>query len=368
MVYNKYMRYIFFFLRSLFLRFLFFFNILLLLIFLTFYIFLSKNLYFLNVKNTNSLIFKKNKNKNNLIRKEILFFFIKKKIIKKIIILTIIIFIFLNFIFSYFLFYQFEFFKEIKFNFLNMNNVSYIKSKFNNINEINNLILNINNLIFNIKKYFNNKFFFISSIVHDLRIPLTRIYFILEIIINKNNKNYINLIKENIDECDFLMKIFLKYLEIDYRFISFKKIDLNFLLNQVINLEKNNSIKIENFISSKEIILKVNYLSIKRVVINIIRNAINYGNSWIRITSGCSKNKKNNYAWFKIEDNGPGISKDKLKFLFYPFITQKKKKKNFNTGLGLAIVKYIIEQHKGKIKTGVSIKGGFLIKIYLPKN
>jgi signal transduction histidine kinase len=52
-----------------------------------------------------------------------------------------------------------------------------------------------------------------------------------------------------------------------------------------------------------------------------------------------------NFAIIIIEDNGCGISEDKMSTIFNPFITYKKN----GTGLGLPIAQSILTNHYGAI-------------------
>ena len=63
-----------------------------------------------------------------------------------------------------------------------------------------------------------------------------------------------------------------------------------------------------------------------------------------------------------LSDNGPGIHKDDLKFVFDPFFTRSPK----GSGLGLSITHSIIEEHGGKIMVESSEGEGASFKIYLP--
>lgn len=65
----------------------------------------------------------------------------------------------------------------------------------------------------------------------------------------------------------------------------------------------------------------------------------------------------------RVEDNGPGIPKEKADRVFDPYVTGKAK----GTGLGLAIVKKIIEEHGGMISIDTDYRDGaaFLIKLPL---
>jgi PAS domain S-box-containing protein len=69
----------------------------------------------------------------------------------------------------------------------------------------------------------------------------------------------------------------------------------------------------------------------------------------------------------EVEDNGPGISQNRLKKVFEPFYTSKKVGEG--TGLGLSISYFIItEQHKGTMEVSSILGEGTKFTITLPNN
>lgn len=63
-----------------------------------------------------------------------------------------------------------------------------------------------------------------------------------------------------------------------------------------------------------------------------------------------------------VEDNGPGIEKDKYEKVFEPFYTNRAD----GTGLGLAIVRQTVEGHRGTIEVSESELGGAQLTLTLP--
>jgi signal transduction histidine kinase len=63
-------------------------------------------------------------------------------------------------------------------------------------------------------------------------------------------------------------------------------------------------------------------------------------------------------------DTGPGISREDLPKIFYPFFTKKER----GTGLGLSIAYRIVEEHKGKLAVKSTPGIGTTFEIILPKN
>ncbi len=85
---------------------------------------------------------------------------------------------------------------------------------------------------------------------------------------------------------------------------------------------------------------------IKQVLVNLVENAIKYGNDNGTITAGCYETDGKN-AYIEISDDGPGISEEHLPRIFERFYRADRHRARAigGTGLGLAIVKHIIEAH-----------------------
>jgi signal transduction histidine kinase len=98
---------------------------------------------------------------------------------------------------------------------------------------------------------------------------------------------------------------------------------------------------------------------IRQVLWNILLNAVQAMGS--RGTMTIKTGRRGEWAFFRVKDTGPGISKETMKKLFKPFQTTKQQ----GTGLGLAIADRIIKAHGGRIE--VESRGrGAAFTVYLP--
>jgi len=73
---------------------------------------------------------------------------------------------------------------------------------------------------------------------------------------------------------------------------------------------------------------------------------------------------------FKVIDNGSGIDKKDIEFIFSPGFSTKINYQTgqINRGLGLSLVKDIVENHlKGRIQIESSLGSGTSFSIYIPK-
>jgi signal transduction histidine kinase len=111
-----------------------------------------------------------------------------------------------------------------------------------------------------------------------------------------------------------------------------------------------------------------------QVLSNLIKNSIDFvpkdnGRIVIKVEDEKSDSEDNRNILFTVEDNGCGISPDKVKNLFKKFyqINTTLTRKHGGTGLGLAISKGIIESHGGRIWLDESYTGGASFKFTLPR-
>lgn len=97
-----------------------------------------------------------------------------------------------------------------------------------------------------------------------------------------------------------------------------------------------------------------------QVLLNLLRNAAQAAPDKGMIKLSISQGSHGTF--FKVEDNGEGISQENKQRIFQPFFTTK----STGSGLGLAIVNRYIEAHSGKITVDDSDLGGAKLEFFLP--
>lgn len=106
---------------------------------------------------------------------------------------------------------------------------------------------------------------------------------------------------------------------------------------------------------------------IKQVLVNLIENALKYGNENGTITAGCYE-MDDHHVYIEISDDGPGMAEEHLSRIFERFYRADRSRSRAigGTGLGLAIVKHIIEAHGQTVnvrsKVGVGSSFGFTLE------
>jgi two-component system, NtrC family, nitrogen regulation sensor histidine kinase NtrY len=109
-------------------------------------------------------------------------------------------------------------------------------------------------------------------------------------------------------------------------------------------------------------LVRVDPDQIKRVLVNLIDNAIEATSRSGTITIETQHDPSNNLARLVLADNGPGIPPADRDKLFMPYYSTKKR----GSGLGLAIVRRIVAEHGGTIEVGENTPTGARFTIELP--
>jgi two-component system, NtrC family, nitrogen regulation sensor histidine kinase NtrY len=101
---------------------------------------------------------------------------------------------------------------------------------------------------------------------------------------------------------------------------------------------------------------------IRRVVINLVDNAIEAMERRGEIVLETQLDASNGVVRVTVSDNGPGIPPAEREKLFLPYYSTKRR----GSGLGLAIVRRIIAEHGGSIDVGDNTPRGTRFTIELP--
>ncbi len=213
-----------------------------------------------------------------------------------------------------------------------------------------------------IQKQISERTQMLAGVSHDLRTPLTRMRLSVEMSMKgKDKEEFVS----DIDEMEKMLEGYLSFVSGEGGEINVE-VDLNETILSIINKsrETNALIRYSTTESIKPIMGREQAL--KRAITNILTNAFKYGKT---------VNVKLARHGFKmidviIEDDGPGIPKDKRDEVFKAFyrLEESRNKETGGVGLGLSIAKDIITSHGGKIVLEDSAElGGLKVVISLPK-
>lgn len=198
---------------------------------------------------------------------------------------------------------------------------------------------------------------FIATLTHDLKSPIIAEQKALEFMISKENlcsemnfKEYLQDIhKTNEDLLKIVNNLLLVYHYESGRFLLNKtKTNIKEIIENSVKtlkyLAEEKEMKIFYEIEDNLPLINIDKDEINRVVLNLIGNAIRHTKKGIFIKVNAVRKK--HFIQISIQDNGEGISKDRIPTIFERYPTEKRK---VGTGLGLYLSKQIVEAHDGKI-------------------
>lgn len=225
-------------------------------------------------------------------------------------------------------------------------------------------------------KYENSRKLLLASISHDLRTPLTSIKGYTEalqdgIVSDEETKErYMNIIIGKTNKLNTLIDDLFVYskMELGEFQIEKTKIASDFLLEGLLmpKIEEYADANFEFQLdkSFPMVMLDVDQRRIAQVIDNIIHNASKYTRTYIHVRVTTFKE----YLQIFVEDDGCGIPKDELPFIFDQFYKVEKSRNasEQGTGLGLAITKRLVTAHGGRISVKSVEDEGTTFKIELP--
>jgi signal transduction histidine kinase len=217
---------------------------------------------------------------------------------------------------------------------------------------------------------------FASDASHELRTPVSIISAQVEQTLSGNKRSerdYRQALKKILMESK-KMSYIISQLLMFYRGdegkyeLNFEILDLNMIVEEVANefkgIASDNGIEI-NFEVKEKVKIRADQTLITRLLINLIDNAIRYSKKDGKVNIVVFREK--DFANIIVEDNGIGISKKDIPYIFDRFYRSDRSRTGQGTGLGLSIVKWIVDMHKGEIKVESEINRGsrFIVKLPL---
>lgn len=200
---------------------------------------------------------------------------------------------------------------------------------------------------------------FVATLTHDLKVPIVAESNILEFLINgkfgevtQKQHEAISRMKDCNQELLDLVQILLETYKIHETGIDLDKkiINLNSFINSIIAemrpIAEKSNLKI-NFHSQKNLQVFADKLQLKRVIKNLIQNAISHSDSNKDIDIEIKQ--ISNFTNICIIDYGKGIASKDIDKIFNKYYSTAKKFRKIGTGLGLYLSQQIIKSHGGDI-------------------
>ncbi len=201
---------------------------------------------------------------------------------------------------------------------------------------------------------------FIATLTHDLRTPLlatiSGLDFVLDESLGTVTEKQNNLFEAMKKSSQDMLGLVNTLLEV-YRYEAGKtylcktKFDILKLIQECTDelkvLAQNSNIELKINKDCDEIFINADKNEIRRVIINLLGNAIKHSQNSTLVQINAIKKEKD----FSLDviDNGIGLSETDCAKLFNRFSQGTNQKRSSSTGLGLYLSRQIIEAHDGKI-------------------
>ncbi len=191
---------------------------------------------------------------------------------------------------------------------------------------------------------------------------------------NSNINDLTNVIEDNSNDALQMIFAYLDSSRFENQNLKLDKHlwDMNKRIKSIVHFirpaAKNKNININVTYAQTEALLMIDRLKIRRVMINVLTNAIKYTPKGGVINLNISTT--NSHIEVSFSDTGIGIPKKLLPYIFdrYTIARRKGTENEKTTGIGLWTSKKIIELHGGEITVSSKPDKGSTFKIILPKH
>jgi len=209
-----------------------------------------------------------------------------------------------------------------------------------------------------IKRQIRTRTDMLSGISHDLRTPLTRMKLQLAMLGEKEGASEL---RADVQQMEHMIGEYLDFARGEGGEEAVRT-PLRDLLEDVVRDYQRLNSKV-TFAGGEMIFTSLRVSAFRRVLHNLIDNALRYGKS-------CTLTLRRtvNYCEILIDDEGPGIPEDKREDVFKPFnrLDPSRNIKTGGVGLGLTIARDVVLAHGGAISLETSPSNGLRVIIRLP--
>ncbi len=244
--------------------------------------------------------------------------------------------------------------------------------------EVGHLVRTLNRMIERLERSFVQIKKFTSDVSHELRTPLTILQGELEIALHsrKTPDEYEEILVSSLEEVGRLTNVVETLLELSRAEtgqikLHFVEENLSRITQDVIEdisiIAEGKNISLVTRIQN-DVVASIDPPRIHQALLNLLDNAVKYTNEGGKVSLSLQKN--GDFVELVVEDNGMGIPKEDLPYIFdRMYRVDKARASNIKgAGLGLSIVKWIVEAHNGTIEVESEVNKFSRFKVKLPIN
>ncbi len=225
--------------------------------------------------------------------------------------------------------------------------------------EIRQAIIAFNTMQAQIQHFVAERTHMLAAISHDLRAPLTRMRLRSEFMEDLDHQR--KLIRD-VEEMQSMINAALAFFREDTQREPSTAFDLSELLHTIVDDYRDQDIAVD-FTGPAHLVYLGRPLGIKRVVVNLLENALKYGrNPAITLT------QDDQAVRIDVSDEGPGIPEAALEQVFAPFfrLEASRNRDTGGVGLGLSAARAIVREQGGELTLRNRDSGGLLAQVVLP--
>jgi two-component system osmolarity sensor histidine kinase EnvZ len=215
------------------------------------------------------------------------------------------------------------------------------------ISELSGLAATFNQMAVQVRELLANRTTMLAGISHDLRTPLARMRLAIEMLPDGTDPKLVARLQHDVDEMNQLIGEFLA-LSRDLQKEPPQEVDISLLLEELADNARSEGAHVD-WQSRGSTLLSVGPMALRRILTNLLGNAIRYGNNK---PVSIDLSLEDNIAVIRILDRGPGIPPHELENVFRPFYRLESSRSNATggSGLGLAIARQLAEANGWKIE------------------
>lgn len=202
------------------------------------------------------------------------------------------------------------------------------------------------------KEIYHTKINFFTTIVHEIRTPLTLIKAPLEKELEKNRSENLLLVEKNVDRLQNLCTQLL-----DFRKMESEQLQLNFVKTNLPDLLKGilyrfsaqmmeNGFVCHDNLDKISLEAPIDREAFTKIVSNLLNNAVKYGQKqiWVELTAD-----EDNF-YLSVLNDGPQIAESDRSKVFNMFYRTNDVQNKVGSGIGLSFCRSLAEMHNGHLE------------------
>jgi signal transduction histidine kinase len=195
----------------------------------------------------------------------------------------------------------------------------------------------------------------LAAVAHDLRTPLMQMRLAAE----QADPALRDAIGKDAAEIDALVGSFIAFARDDPSLEARVRLDIAALAQSIVD-DRAAAGDGAAYEGPDRVVLTGQPLGLKRMLVNLVDNAIRYGGSaWVALHADGEG------VVIDVRDRGPGITKERRADVFEPFV-RLDPDRAAGAGLGLAVVRSVVRAHGGEVTIDDAPGGGARVCVRLP--